>query len=393
LLPNVVSARHLRETAEHALTLTWLPLPGNQLELAALPTSQPEKDHPPLEETLKLQLQERDGWQEWHYAQDLSFCGPADRCYLVDRERGVVSFGDGLTGRQPVLAGGAGANVKVQYQVGGGLVGNLGANLQWQARGGLPLSGLKVYNVVPASGGAEAEAVEAAWQRTASALKQRQRAVTVADYEELARTTPGVAIKRAHVAVGFHPAHPCVTVPGAVTVFIVPDAPREEVDEHFIESAFVAAPVPDPGALAAVRARLDEARLVTTELFVRGPHYVRVSLDFTVETYATQTPDLRARITQRLQTFLDPLVGGDSGQGWPFGEPLRPSALLREAQRALDDDGEAVGVSIKLIDSDQPAQACKDVDIGPHELVALQEVKLSFNRPALSNQAGRGGLR
>ena len=55
-------------------------------------------------------------------------------------------------------------------------------------------------------------------------------------------------------------------MPGAVTLFVVPDAPRpdqlsedsEEFDEKLVESAFVAAPVPDPGALAAVRARLGE---------------------------------------------------------------------------------------------------------------------------------------
>jgi predicted phage baseplate assembly protein len=367
----------------------WRPLPGNVIALEAA--------SPPLEQTVKLRIKERDGeWRDWKLAQDLAFQGPADRIFLVDREKGVIHFGDGLTGRLPVTP----QEVEVRYQAGGGRIGNLGANLSWEGRMDDTLT---ATNVVQADGGAESETMEAARQRVASTIKHRYRAVTREDYEEIARgltdvrtgVTPGVAIKRAHAALGFHPGHPCSLVPGAVTVFIVPDAPREkpgeDMDEDFVESAFVAAPTPDPGALDAVRARLERARLVTAEVFVLPPRYVKTSLRVTVESDSPEPIKLREQITERLQEFLDPLIGGDDRLGWPFGEPLRPSVLLREAQRAMDDAGEAVAVAIKLVDNDAPEEDCEEVRIGENDLIELVEVNVSFQRAAAIR--GAGGLR
>jgi hypothetical protein len=397
IVPNVAIARHMRQTQEHALKRRWLPLPGNQLDLAELPEGKVEKDFPPLEATVKLQLLERgqrpkdgDGtWHEWEPVADLAFSDPGDRHFVVDREHGVVRFGDGLTGRIPLLAETPDVNVKVRYSVGGGSPGNLGDSLKWE---GATKQDLEAKNVVPADGGAEPETIAEARERIASALRQRHRAITREDYEELALTTPGIALKRAHAAVGFHPGHPCTKVPGAVTIFVVPDAPREEVDDEWVENAFVAGPVADPGALEAVCRRLDLARLVTSEVFVRNPLYRPIALTVTVEGDPGDPSTLREQIKKRLQNFVDPLVGDDQEQGWPFGEPLRPSVLLREAQRALGETGEVVSVSIKLLDTDAAAEDCSDVRIGEHALVTLHEVNVQLRR-STANRPRQGGLR
>jgi hypothetical protein len=383
LTPNAVVAHHRRPAGPHPLTLSWLPLPGQTISLAELPPAKPEKDHPPLVETVRLRLQERDhGWQEWSPTADLAFHGPDDRVFVVDRELGVLRFGDGLTGRQPVLAGG-GNNGEVEYEVGGGPAGDLGARLGWQGDGGLA-----AVNPVPAAGGAEAQTLTAAREEVAAALRRPTRAVLRQDYEELARTTPGVAIRRARAAVGLHPAYPCRKVAGAVTVFLVPDVPREEEDEETRESAFIAAPLPDPGALEAVRARLDAARLVGSEVFVAAPRYRGVSLVVRAQADAPDPAALERRLADHLRRFLDPLTGGDDGTGWPFGEPLRPSVLLRETQKALGSDGEISRVSIGL-DGAVPGEDCKDVAIGEHELVYLADLGLEIR----SGAPLRGGLR
>src|SRR5205823_235091 len=148
----------------------------------------------------------------------------------------------------------------------------------------------------------------------------------------------------AHAAVGYDALHPCTPVPGMVTVFVVPDAPREEPSD-FYEDAFVATPEPDPGALLAARTRLDAARLVTHEVCVRGPIYRRASLRVELRADPADADGLRRRVADGLHRFLDPLLGGDDGDGWPFGEPLRPSALLREAQRILGSAGEVAAVA------------------------------------------------
>ncbi|HYP27450.1 MAG TPA: putative baseplate assembly protein [Blastocatellia bacterium] len=531
LIPNVVIASHRRRTGKHTLRREWLPLPGNTISLADLPEREAVKDHPPIENTVSLRVRERDSeWHEWQVTPDLNFHGPTDRVFTVDRLRGEVRFGDGLTGRLPVLAvsfkiteqtlerlrsaavaelvlqrletlkgeefsgekvfldaiktavgaddaerikplalkHGAAPQLEVRYCVGGGAAGRLGANLGWsleefQNEGADDSTGeqpeidpqaeeLKAINVVRAEGGDEPETISSARERMSSALRQRTRAVTREDYEEIARTTPGVAIRRAHAAVGFHPNHPCAAVPGAVTVFIVPDAPRpdllsedsEEFDGMLVESAFVAAPMPDPGALDSVRARLDETRLVASEVFVLAPRYRRVAITVEVESDSADNTKLGRAIKQKLRTFFDPLTGGDEGEGWPFGEPLRPSAILREAQRALGNQGTVVQLFVDLPGESKPnlemdgrdpftgdcallrrveqgvscgaislgaseeaefrrrfskeisqgAQAgrepaCADVAIGKHELVEVGQLTVNFKRAT----EGQGGLR
>lgn len=396
LVPNVVIASHKSKTRERPLGRDWLPLPGNVIALADLPENEDVKDLPPIEDTIELQLKERDGvFHPWKMTSDLSFHGPADRVFTVDRDCGELGFGDGLTGRLPVLAKDAGSQVKVKYCVGGGRAGRLGANLTWEG------AVWQAINVVRTEGGEEPEAILAARERVAATLKQRTRAVTADDYEEIARTTPGIAIKRAYAAIGFHPAHPCARTPGAATVFIVPAAPRpdvlgeewEQLDGTRIESAFVAAPMPDPGALALVRGHLNETRLVATEVFVAAPVYRPVALAIEIESDAGPGGDRRAligqKIKRRLRTFLDPLIGGDSGEGWPFGEPLRPSAILREAQRELGDQGNIARVRISLLDVLPLTEVdCDDLPIGAHSLVEPREVRVIFHQAS----GGHGGL-
>jgi len=98
---------------------------------------------------------------------------------------------------------------------------------------------------------------------------------------------------------------------------------------------------------------------------------------------------MRRQMNANLQNFLDPLTGGDAGEGWLFGDPLRPSALLRVAQAVLDSAGDVQSVSVRIDSAGAGAEFCKDVPIRPHELVNLIHVDLvSKQRPAQN-----GGLR
>ena len=476
LWPNAAIARHSRRLHERR-DVDWLPLPNNAIDLG-------DEDTLPLVDGTKLRLRERDGrWHWWRPTADLSFHGREDRVFVIDRNAGTLTFGNGETGRIPVpgscfsardladagalaaawhdrtdtdavsafvrallppaadsaiasFAPGsqvsravvrallqglnraldvglydpqrfenvtlrdvtrallAGANVgsarrrvnrllledaypqalargqvELHLRLGGGEGGNVGAGQEWEpgpdADPTVPLA----VNVVAAEDGAECELLGDARQRAAADLRRIDRAIIAGDYEMLACTTPGVAIRRAHAAVGYNPAFPCIPVPGAVTVFIVPDAPR--VDPA--ACPIVRAPQPDPGALAAVADRLDAARLVGTELYVRAPIYRPVALTVDVEA-DTNAAALRADLTSSLSRFLDPLTGGDDQTGWPFGVPLTPSVLLRRAQDAIGDDGEVVRVGSRLLDSGTPEQSCSDVAIGVHALPELERL-------------------
>ncbi|GII84245.1 putative baseplate assembly protein [Sphaerisporangium siamense] len=305
----------------------WRKLPGQRLVL-------PDAAGRLLEASLWL------AGEEWRPVADLTFGAPADRVFVIDREEGALEFGDGLTGRVPVPTG----DVRVEYVVGGGRAGNGGLTGNW-----LPVQdsvirrgALAGANVVRAEGGEEPETVADARRRAAGALGEVTRAVTAADHVTLAETTPGVAVARAHASPGEHPGFPCATVPGAVTVRIVPAAPRGD----FGRPDFVAAPVPDPAALRVVAARLEEARLLTAEVFVRPPAYREVALRVDLSGDPADRARVSAVVTAALRRYLDPLVGGDEEDGWPFGEALRPSALVRAAQRALGDLADVLAVAI-----------------------------------------------
>lgn len=389
LVPNAVIARHKRQTQEHELTRVWLPLPGNELALHELytepgGTAPPLQDHPALEESVTLSILERDGaWHEWSWVQDFTFHGPEDRVFSVDRELGALRFGNGLTGRVPVPDPAKDPNVKIRYWVGGGPAGNVGRGLGFE---GVNDSTLEARNVVEAEGGAEAEPLDDARARASASLRRVERAVTAPDHQTLAVNTPGVAFKRAHAELGRHPCHPCRRVPGAVTVYVVPDAPRDEYEED--DCAHVAAPVPDPGALAAARTRLARTRLVAGEVFVLPPAYREVALEVELSGDPADPAALREAMTSHLRRFLDPLVGGVEQSGWPFGGTLRPSALLREAQRAAGSEASVMSVRIGL-DGAPPEGDCKDVILRSHELVVLRDVSVRLRRTA----AGQGGLR
>jgi hypothetical protein len=193
-----------------------------------------------------------------------------------------------------------------------------------------------------------------------------------ADFEQIVQATPGVDVARVHVAVGYHPATPCDPVPGAVTVVIVPGVPGERLDGE----PRVPAPVPDPGAVAAVQARLEAARLVGAEVFVRGPAYRSVRLAVTPATTVADPVGLHRRLLDGLRRYLDPLGGGEAGDGWPFGEPVRPSELLGVAQELAGRAAVIETVAVGL-DGAALAEDCLDVAIGPHELVVLHDLSLA----------------
>jgi hypothetical protein len=159
-------------------------------------------------------------------------------------------------------------------------------------------------------------------------------------------------------------------VPGAVTVHLVPAVPRDDPDRE----DFVAAPHPDPGTLCAVAARLEQARLLTSEVFVRAPRYRDVAVRADLSGDPADRARVSAALTGALRRFLDPLVGGDGRDGWPFGEPLRPSALLRAAQQALGDLADVSAVAIGL-DGAAPDEDCREVPLGPGDLPVLRAVR------------------
>ena len=382
---NVAAARHRQEFSHGAgdgldsQVNGWLPLPGQHLDL-------PDAQGRLLDASLTLR--ERDGEDhQWTAVADFVFSGREDRVFLVDRTAGALRFGDGRTGRTPVLGQSANALSSLTWTLGGGAVGNGGTTANWRSTA--PSVAATAANPVTAAGGADAETIAQARVRAGAALDELGRTVTPADHETIAQQAPGVAVARAHAAVGDHPSFPCTLIPGAVSVYVVPAAPRGDTD--WDQPDFVAAPQPDPGMLSQVSTTLANARLLGEELFVREPRYRTAQLRVQVTGAPRDPAAARAKAQVALRQYLDPLAGGDDGTGWPFGAPLRPSALLRVAQQAVGHDGQVADVAIALDDS-ASWEDCRDVPIGPHDLVELEPGDVTVQFSAGSGATGQGGL-
>ncbi len=160
-------------------------------------------------------------------------------------------------------------------------------------------------------------------RETVTALRQRYRAVTAADFEALAREAPLPEGTPGLKRVCCIPRRDLETpnaddAPGHVSLVVVP----ERKDPKSAEL-----PVPPPQLLRAVWDYLDPRRLLATRHHVVGPTYVPVS----VEARVTPRPDAAAgldqRIKDKLEDFLDPLHGGPERDGWPFGRDVYISEL------------------------------------------------------------------
>jgi predicted phage baseplate assembly protein len=313
-----------------------------------------------------LSVTERGGGppQNWRSVRTWVGSGPADRVFVVDRTRGELRFGDGRRGR--ILRPAAKSGAHVRYFLGAGRQGNLGPLRAWAQAGGAAVA----VNPVAAGDGDEQESLDAARQRAADALAARDRTVTEQDTRELAQTTPGLGLRRAHVSPGFHPAFPCDPVPGALAVTIVPHADRAAEPGDW-----TTAPQPDAGALAETRERLERARLLGQEICVLAPAYRRVTVDLAV-TATAQAGDTRGRIVDALRRYLDPLAGGSEHDGWPFGGPVRPSALAGIVQKTIGPEATVTRLSAAL-DGGSPSD-CTDLAIGPRELVWLGAATITW---------------
>jgi hypothetical protein len=134
-----------------------------------------------------------------------------------------------------------------------------------------------------------------------------------------------------------------------------------------------------------LRAQLDKARLVTQEVFIAAPIYQEVAVTLWVGVIPADADRVRANVTLAMYRFFHPLWGGTDGAGWPFGEDIYPSAVMKCAQEAL---GAGLVVTRVLISQpDGPATQCEPLAIGPLTLPNLKRVQLRF-KPMPTTEGG-----
>ncbi len=247
----------------------------------------------------------------WRLTDDLLSAGVEEKVFTLDPESGQICFGDGLHGARPQPS----ERLLASYEYGGGAQGNVGIGAIKASRDNRLQGGYKIENPVPTSGGNRGETVAQAERRIPQVPRHRDRLVTQEDFHDIALRTPGVDIGRAEVLPLFAPGPPPDdSAFGVVTVMVIPQF--DPLDPLW--------PKPDRLFLQRVCDYLDPRRLVTTEIYVRGPDYVPVYISVGLQVQGGYFQDLvRQTVHDRLHGYLSSLPpGGPEGMGWPLKKRL-----------------------------------------------------------------------
>lgn len=293
---------------------------------------------------------------QWHPVSDLFLAGPEvpvpdlrlppgsptpppaeSKLFLVDAEAGQITFGDGAHGMRPPNQ----ATMRADYDFCMGAAGNVGP----QSISTSPVlpAGFTVSNPIRTWGGADAETPDEGEKQISRYLQHRDRLVTAYDFEVIALRTPGVEIGRVEVLPAFHPDLSTGRggdAPGAITLMLIPSFDPISPD----------APSPGNDFIDAVCSYLDTRRLITSEVFLRGPEYVGIWVSVGIQVLAgLNAGPVRDAVKAAILGFLAPTTGGPQqlpddpavllsapqalNKGWPLGKSVIALELMAVAGR------------------------------------------------------------
>lgn len=247
---------------------------------------------------------------EWQPRRDLLAGDGFDRGFVVETERdgtATLRFGDDTHGRAPAV----GSVLTAAVRVGAHPDGNVGQDVL--TRLDPPQDGVTaVTNPLPATGGTLPESMEEIRQYAPEAFRVQQRAVTEADWVEVALRHPEVQAAGARIrwTGSWHTVHVTVDRFGGLQ----PDR--------------------DPVFAADLRTHLERFRIAGYDLAVTGP--VEVPLDVALQVCAR--PDaFRADVERAVRDVFSSRTRTDGSRGFfhpdnlTFAQPLYVSELHRAA--------------------------------------------------------------
>jgi hypothetical protein len=266
---------------------------------------------PVIPSSMRLAVQDENNvYQLWRMTDDLLSVRRDEKVFALDPESGVVRFG-GLFSARPL----PGRNIIASYEYGGGVQGNVAIGEIKSSPDPRLQGGYKVENPIATWGGSSGESVEQGERNIPLYLRHRDRLVTSKDFEEITLRTPGVDIGRVEVLPLFKPGNPPdENAPGVVTVMVIPRSDR-------LQPLW---PTPDRLFLQEVCDHLDMRRLLTTEIYVRGPEYTPVHISVGVQVLGGFFRDqVIQEVQRRLRVYLSSLPpGGPYEKGWPLRKRL-----------------------------------------------------------------------
>lgn len=259
---------------------------------------------------LPMTLSDLDGDEVWCAQRELLNSDRFAAEFVVETEQdgsAYLRFGDGTLGKAPA----ASVKLNATYRVGNGRAGNVGADAL--TRIVTDLKGISsVTNPLPAGGGTDAETLEEVRQFAPQAFRKQERAVTEADYAEVAGRHPQVqkAAARFQWTGSWHTVFITIDRKGGLPV---------KSDEQFHQE---------------IRAHLELYRLAGYDLEITDPIFVPLDLAMLVSVKPGYfNSNVKASL---LQVFSNrDLPNGQRGffhpDNFTFGQPVYLSKVYQTA--------------------------------------------------------------
>ena len=333
-----------------------------QAALAGTGSGEPEQSitlasRPVVEHTLRLYSLEGGAWRAWKRVDDFAASTRADADFRFDPTEGEIIFGDGERGRTaPAGCLLFAFHERTRAENGTAHVSGLADSPLNRVLLSDPtaIARVSVDQQIASLPGQPAETLAHAIGRAIELREARLRAVTVEDFEAVARETPGTRIARAIARPNLYPGLDCVSAPGVVTVVVLPSLPAGR-------------PTPSAGLIARVTARLERRRTIGTRVIVAGPRYLELAVRARVQAFdGVDKQRLGRQIAEALDAFFHPLTGGPDGSGWPLGRDVYRAEVLQVIDETPGVDHV---LSLELI-AEGCAPTCGNVCLRPTWLVA-----------------------
>ena len=267
-----------------------------------------------------------DNEEVWTEVNDFAESGPEDRHYTLDALSGEIRFGPSMPQRDGTIKVYGAIPPKRalimmrQYRHGGGIDGNLKLGAINTLRTSFPYI-TRVSNRQPTIGGLNAESVDDAKLRVPGYLRSLERAVTAEDFEYLAKkAAPGRVARAFALPVA-------ADTSSRVNIFIIPQItdPARIIEREDLELVDEVKQMVDE--------YLDSRRLLTTNLDILAPEYywIRTKIRIKVSKHANADKTVQA-VEDKLTKFINPIIGGPDGTGWPFGRNLVKADIIQTLQ-------------------------------------------------------------
>ena len=256
-----------------------------------------------------ISIQTKNPQQEalsWRRIDSLHHSTEEDRDFIYDNSTQTITFGDGEHGKVVPYQ----ELIIIDYYLTEGEHGIVPHSIDtWN------IQGLPFYNPRSIEGGKNIPNYQERFNNMVQSWKKPSQAVTLKDYETLAKMTTGLRVARAKALADKEN--------NLVTVVVVP----------YSRSNYA---MPDDFFCQRVCHFLDSRRLITTRIDVVKPSYTKVGINLEIKAHSNfDEKSTRLSVITALNEYLHPLRGGDHKEGWEFGRSVYSSdiyALLESVE-------------------------------------------------------------